>query len=101
MTVQELHARSKTDKPFILDVREHVEVEICKIDSALHIPMNEIPEKIHLLPTDCEIVALCHHGIRSAHVVKFLKEKGYYNVHNLEGGIHAWATIIDKTMAIY
>lgn len=85
----------------ILDVREYDEIEICKLENSIHIPLNLVPEKLDSIPKEREIVVLCHHGIRSAMVANFLNDKGYLRVHNLEGGIHAWATEIDGQMKKY
>ena len=85
----------------LLDVREDHETEICSL-GGIHIPMNSIPAQVERIPTDKQVVVYCHHGMRSAMVVKFLSEElGFSNLYNLNGGIHAWATSIDKGMAKY
>ena len=48
-----------------------------------------------------EIVAICHHGMRSFQVCEFLESNGFNNVINLDGGIDAWAKTIDSDMAQY
>ena len=86
----------------IVDVREDYELDICKIDGALHIPLNEIPQRASELPKDQKIVIMCHHGIRSASAIKFLQENhNYQNLHNLVGGIDAWAEEINDEMERY
>ncbi len=92
--------RSDPDTLF-LDVREHDELAICRIDGALHIPMAEIPTRADSLPRDRPIIVLCHHGMRSAHVQQYLKARGFEQVINLAGGIHAWAVDVDPEMARY
>lgn len=102
MLVKDLSERIEKGKELkILDVREPVEWQICNIENSWHIPMNEIPSRMYEIPKDNEIVVLCHHGIRSAMVVNFLKQNGFEQVHNLVGGIHAWALEIDPSMATY
>ena len=44
---------------------------------------------------------MCHIGGRSSQVVNWLIQNGYNNALNLEGGISAWAQIIDTDMAQY
>ena len=48
-----------------------------------------------------EIVAHCRSGARSAKAADFLRKAGFHNVHNLAGGILAWADKIDPKMAKY
>lgn len=102
MNVQQLKAHmSNGNKVLLLDVREHHELEVCRIEGSVHIPMGEIAERLEELPRDVPIVCQCHHGGRSAQVQDFLLEQGYTDVYNLEGGIHAWAAEIDPDMQCY
>jgi rhodanese-related sulfurtransferase len=84
-----------------LDVREHSELAICRIEGALHIPMNEIPERAEALPLDCPLIVFCHHGMRSMNVVNYLESRGFENAINLGGGIHAWSVQIDSSVPCY
>jgi sulfur-carrier protein adenylyltransferase/sulfurtransferase len=87
---------------FILDVREAHEFEICHISGSLLIPMNSIPDQVHRIPKDRQVVVICHHGMRSARVIKFLThEFNYRNLYNLEGGIDRWAATVDEEMERY
>lgn len=86
----------------VIDVREPFELTICQLDEALHIPMNQIPHRLAEIPQDKPVVFMCHTGVRSYNVAAWLQmNQGYTNVHNLMGGIHAWAVEIDPEMAIY
>ena len=85
----------------ILDVREDWELEICKIEGALHIPLQQLPGRAAELPTDRPIVTVCHHGMRSQHAMQWLRGAGLSQAVNLEGGIDAWARKIDPTMGTY
>lgn len=84
-----------------LDVREEAELAICKIEGAVHIPTREIPEKQGILPKDKPVVVFCHHGMRSLKVQEFLTSKGFSNIINMEGGIHAWSCDVDTRVAQY
>jgi sulfur-carrier protein adenylyltransferase/sulfurtransferase len=47
-------------------------------------------------------VVMCRSGKRSQYVIDLLRqEAGLKNLHNLEGGILAWADEIDPAMAKY
>ena len=85
----------------VLDVREARELAICRWDGALHIPMAEIYARTEELPTDRPLVVICHHGARSQMVVDFLREAGFDNAVNLDGGVDAWACDIDPSMPRY
>ncbi len=90
------------DQPVVfLDVRENEELAVCRIDGALHIPMGQVPERVDALPKDQPLIVFCHHGMRSANVVRFLKAKGFDQAVNLAGGIHAWSFDVDPAMARY
>ena len=93
---------NSAEKIQIIDVREHFEWDICHIEGALNIPMNLIVESIDKISKDITTVVMCHHGVRSMNVIDYLKSiGGYKNLINLEGGIHAWATDVDKSMSTY
>ena len=89
------------EKVVLLDVREHSELAICKINQAIHIPLGEIPERIELLPRDVPLIIFCHHGTRSLRVVDYLINLGFDNARNMTGGIHSWAKEIDPEMRKY
>jgi rhodanese-related sulfurtransferase len=93
--------RDNNKDAVFLDVREHSELAICRIEGALHIPMGEVPERHEALPRDAPLIVLCHHGMRSLNVVQYLETKGFQNAINLEGGIHAWALDVDPEMKQY
>lgn len=50
---------------------------------------------------DAEIVVYCRSGRRSADAVKLLREHGYLNTWNLQGGINGWADEIDSSLPKY
>ena len=87
--------------PFLLDVREPHEFDICRIAGATLMPMHQVPERLAELPADTPIVCICHHGGRSMQVAMFLASRGYENVINLTGGVHRWAQDVDPAMATY
>jgi rhodanese-related sulfurtransferase len=93
--------RTAGSRHCVLDVREASEVAICRLEGSLHIPMSEIPARINELPTDDPLVVICHHGARSQMIVDFLRNAGFDNAVNLDGGIEAWAYEIDPSMPRY
>lgn len=102
MTVQELQQRLEQDnKPLIVDVREPWECQLCSLPDTVHIPMGAIAQRLDELDPDRETVVLCHHGIRSQHVAIYMQRAGFTNLHNLRGGINAWARELDPHMETY
>ena len=89
------------EKPILLDVREPWEFSICKIEGSVNISMSEPEKLINELNANDEIIAICHHGMRSFQVCNYLENNGFNKVLNLEGGIDSWAKTIDTDMAQY
>jgi rhodanese-related sulfurtransferase len=87
----------------LVDVREDHELAYGKIERALHIPMQQIPNELHQLGegVDQTIIVVCHAGVRSMHVAQYLEGLGYSNIVNLVGGMNSWATDVDTTMTVY
>jgi adenylyltransferase/sulfurtransferase len=101
MQVEELKQRlDRGEDLFILDVREPHEYQICNLGGHL-IPLGDLPRRVNELDTSKEIVAHCRSGVRSAKAVNFLRQAGFKKVHNLAGGILAWADRVDPSMPKY
>ena len=99
--VEELKRRlDAKEDVFVLDVREPHEYQICNIGGLL-IPLGDLPRRVNELDSSREIVAHCRSGVRSAKAVDFLQQAGFKKVHNLAGGILAWADRIDPKMPKY
>jgi len=101
MTVEEFKQRlDKGDDLFVLDVREPHEYQICNLGGHL-IPLNDLPKRVSELDSSREIVVHCKMGGRSAKAADFLRQAGFSRVHNLAGGIAAWAERIDPKVPKY
>lgn len=87
--------------PLLLDVREPWELEICRIEGSVAMPMGSVPARFPELDRDRETVVICHHGGRSAQVCMFLERQGFSSVINLAGGVAGWAAQVDPRMAQY
>ncbi|MGO4289582.1 ThiF family adenylyltransferase [Chitinophaga sp. RAB17] len=102
LSVQQLQEWLRSSTRFmLLDVREEDEWEICHIPGSLHIPMGRVLQQTDALPAEAPIAVICHHGMRSRAVAQRLTELGFNRVYNVEGGIHAWASVIDDQMQTY
>ena len=101
--VETLRARTRDGGDVqLLDVREDHEWEICNLEElgAVRIPLGDLPQHLHELDQDRDLVVHCRSGGRSAKAVELLRQAGFDAV-NLEGGILAWAEEIDPEMPTY
>lgn len=102
MSVEELAQRRRSGESLaVLDVREPWELRICRLPDSLAVPLAALPGHLGELPRDGALVVLCHHGVRSAHAVEWLRANGFDNAVNLDGGIDAWAQRVDPAMGTY
>ncbi|HEU5408456.1 MAG TPA: rhodanese-like domain-containing protein [Nitrospira sp.] len=102
ITPTELKARlEKGDKLVLLDVREPWENQLAKLDNSILIPLGTLPNSLSKLDRNAEIIAYCHHGMRSGDATGFLLQQGFSNVKNLIGGIDAWSVQVDGAVPRY
>ncbi len=103
MSAQQIHEHinSSAITPFLLDVREGWEYDICHIEGSTLIPMNTIPNQLDKLNPEQETIVICHHGIRSRMVGRYLEQAKFRSITNLSGGVAAWAQTVDQTMPTY
>ncbi len=91
--VPTVRAAELTADTFVLDVREPEEWSAGHIAGALHIPMNEVPQRLQqqpgTLPVGTRVVVVCKVGGRSAAVTGWLCQQGH-DAANLEGGMMVW-----------
>jgi len=86
----------------LVDVREPFEFQYCRIDGALHIPLRKIlVGNVIELEEDRDVICYCHHGARSQQAAQALLRRGFKQVFNLRGGIHAWAMQVDSDVPTY
>ena len=72
----------------LLDVRTEDEWADARIADSVHIPMDQLMQRLDEVPD--RVVCVCAVGARSARVAQYLNAKGREAV-NLEGGLYAWA----------
>ncbi len=82
--------------PFLLDVREPQEMVDGVIAGSVNIPMGEVEHRLGELPTDRDIVVICHVGARSEYIAKKLVALGYGRALNLSGGLDAWSFLSSR-----
>ena len=100
ITVNLLNDKMKQGEIVLIDIREKHEYEFCKIKGSLHIPMNEVPQKISELNPNEKYAIICHSGVRSEMVTNYLNKNNFYAV-NVVGGIDKWSQDIDPALKRY
>lgn len=83
---------ARTGRFVLIDVREDGEYRAGHIESALHIPLGVLTERVGSVVDDptTEIVLYCATGARSGIGEVFLTGAGFPNVSNMVGGFERW-----------
>ena len=102
ITPAEFAARAaRGERLRLIDVREPEEFELARVEGAELLPLSRFDEWAGGLDPEEELVVMCHHGIRSAHVCALLARSGFSKLHNLAGGIDRWSTEVDRRVPRY
>jgi monothiol glutaredoxin len=101
LSAAELKAMMDAGAPVVLvDVRTEEERAVARIagsrllDQAYH-------DELLGLDRDTPLVFQCHHGVRSQMAAEYFRHHGFRNLHNLRGGIEAWALSVDPSVPRY
>ena len=90
ISAQEAQRLVAERKLFILDVRTPGEYAHGRMKGAVLIPMAEVGRVTEKIPRDKPVLIYCASGARSRMAASILSRKGYGELFNLSGGIHAW-----------
>lgn len=74
---------------WLLDVRERHEWATGHAPEAHLIPLSELQDRVAEIPSDEQVIVICHSGARSLSVTEYLVREGRDAV-NLTGGMIAW-----------
>ena len=76
----------------LLDTRSRIEFDKDHIAGALFLDYNaeDYWKKVKALDKNKVYLVYCHSGGRSGETVKYMKEHGFIEAHNMKGGILAW-----------
>jgi NADPH-dependent 2,4-dienoyl-CoA reductase/sulfur reductase-like enzyme/rhodanese-related sulfurtransferase len=85
--VAELNPNTTT----LLDVRTDAERKAGFIPGSMHIPLNQLRQRLDELPRDKELVVSCQSGQRSYFASRLLTQRGF-RVRNLTGSYRTWKT---------
>lgn len=84
----------------LLDVRTLEEFNFVNLGGT-HIPLDQLDKRYEELNKNKTIYCLCHHGIRSQYAAQVLEQFGFENTVNIEGGIEAYAQMVDSNLLRY
>ncbi|KAF5751618.1 rhodanese-like/PpiC domain-containing protein 12 isoform X1 [Tripterygium wilfordii] len=105
----ELHVKMQdpqfVEEAQLIDVREPEEVAQASLPSFQVLPLRQFgswgPEIMNKFDPLKDTYVMCHHGMRSLQVAKWLQTQGFRKVFNVAGGIHAYATNVDQSIPTY
>ena len=90
---EQLKARlDRGDEVVVVDLRQAWEYHAGHIPGAVSLFIEEIPTRLHELPTDVDIVLQCWHGHTSLDVAAYMLQQGWRTsrVASLSGGMAGW-----------
>jgi NADPH-dependent 2,4-dienoyl-CoA reductase/sulfur reductase-like enzyme/rhodanese-related sulfurtransferase len=76
----------RMENSLFLDVRTNEEFKAGCIPQSIHIPLDELRQRINELPRDRHLIIICRTGIRSYAAYRILKQSGFNRLSNLSGG---------------
>jgi len=84
----------------IVDVREPREFSAGHLPGAVNIPLAELSERLGEIPPQAFVVFVCRSGNRSQSACELAARAGRAELADLEGGMLAWAAMINPAMTI-
>ena len=81
-----------TDGTVVIDVRREDEWVTGHVTGAIHIPVDDLTDRISEIPTDKKLLFICAAGVRSGIACEMVGAMGYQseNLINIEDGTPSW-----------
>ena len=83
----------------IVDVREYEENELGEIPGSINIPLGQLRDNLDRLDPNRTVVTYCSVGLRSYFASRILKNSGFSEVHNLNGGYRTYQALVSEAKA--
>lgn len=78
----------------LLDVRNESELQQNgELPDAIHIPLDQLRDRLHELDSEKSYIVSCHSGLRSYLAERTLKQHGFQNIKNLDGAFSLYSTV--------
>jgi adenylyltransferase/sulfurtransferase len=84
----------------IIDVREPREFSAGHLPGAVNIPLGNLSQRLAEIPPLSPVVFICRSGGRSQAACELAARAGRTGLADLEGGMLAWAAMIDPSMTV-
>ena len=99
VTAPELAALLADDAVLLVDLRTDAEREVAVLPGSVPVPLDDVLAGTADLPADRRVVLHCRSGARSDKAVRALRAAGHPDAAHLEGGLLAWAALVDPALA--
>lgn len=100
ITVERFAALRAQDNVVVVDVREATEYETVNLGGTL-LPLAGLEQSLTQLDSSKTVVVHCRAGLRGAKAVQILRDAGFDDAWNVNGGLVAWADRIDAATVRY
>ncbi|AGG90553.1 Grx4 family monothiol glutaredoxin [Rhodanobacter denitrificans] len=101
LSVQQLQQRLAANDITLIDVRPAAGRAMAAPLAQARVLEEEGYESLAGLPKDTALAFICHHGMSSRDMAERFAAHGFSNLHNVEGGMDAWAGEIDPGVPRY
>lgn len=75
----------------LLDVRTASEYDADHAPNAVHIPLDQLPQRVEELGQTEKVLCICQAGGRSQAAAEFLSSAGFNETYNILGGMSGWS----------
>lgn len=112
----EEYSKMQSTPHILIDVREKVQFDICKLDGSVNLPYSEISRDLHGSATKVDeivekaargrpVILVCRYGNDSQHALEWLQAEGgafrRSGMRDIKGGLRAWREEVDPTFPEY
>ena len=83
---------AEPDTTVVIDVRRDDEWVTGHVTGAIHVPVDDLTDRMDQVPTDKKLLFICAAGVRSGLACEMAASMGYdsENLYNIEDGTPAW-----------
>ncbi|GAA0813006.1 thiosulfate sulfurtransferase GlpE [Colwellia asteriadis] len=98
MNVNELHEVLANKTHVVVDIRDATSFKNGRIESAIHLTNESLPEFLRTADFDMPVVVCCYHGISSQQAAQFLISQDFTEVYSLDGGFEQWQALYPENI---